>query len=43
MVGATTSLDNVYQVESTEIVTVSNTSIGIATVGSGTTNVRRDH
>ena len=42
VVGATTSfLDNVYQVESTEVVTVSNTSIGIATVGSGTTNVRR--
>ena len=42
VVGTTTSfLDNVYQVESTEVVTVSNTSIGIATVGSGTTNVRR--
>ena len=42
VVGTTTSfLDNVYQVESTEVVTVSNTSIGIATVGSGTTNIRR--
>ena len=37
----TNFVDNVYQVESVSNVSVANTAIGIATVGTGTTTVRR--
>ena len=39
----TNFVDNVYQVDSVVNVSVANTTIGIATIGTGTTTVRRVH